>query len=409
LARRSTEIGDLASATTSRVSRACICCDGQDRISLYQNRIVPIAGLDLSYAVVKCGSCGAVFADSVAAPADYASYYRSCSKYDAIAAVSDVPPVDRRRAEFAVTFVGQHACDKRSVLDLGCGSGILLAQFLRAGWHDAQGTDPAPNAPTSARRLFGLDGVRQGTIDAVRDQFALADFDLICVTAVLEHLAAPGDTLRSIASGMRADACLLIEVPALERFSRTPLEPYGEFSIEHINFFSRRSLTEIARRSGLRPVASALLDLWPAATDSLYVLFEKGPAEHARPDDGELMRDYLALSAIELRPVLERAGNAIRSGGAVIWGAGSHSARLLPALERMGIDGDVHAVIDSNPNLHGRSFGRHVVMPPDALRDWPDATVIVSSFRASAAIARGLQAKFSNPVCELYSAPRDRS
>jgi hypothetical protein len=108
-----------------------------------------------------------------------------------------------------------------------------------------------------------------------------------------------------------------------------------------------------------------------------------------------------------LRPVLDRAGSAIGSGGAVIWGAGSHSARLLPALERLGLDRDVHGVIDANHNLHGRSFGRFVVMPPDALREWPGSTVIVSSFRAGAAIAHNVRARFPNPVCELYAAPRD--
>jgi hypothetical protein len=86
----------------------------------------------------------------------------------------------------------------------------------------------------------------------------------------------------------------------------------------------------------------------------------------------------------------------------VIWGAGSHSARLMPTLAGRGLDRSVRAVIDSNPNLHGRSFGRHTVMPPDALRNWPDATVIVSSFRASAAIAMSLRARFTNAVCTLY-------
>jgi SAM-dependent methyltransferase len=369
---------------------------------LYRNTMARIAGLDLSYDVVQCSDCGAVFADKLASPLDYETYYRHCSKYDSIASVSDISVVDRRRAEFGAAFAGQHAREAGRVLDLGCGSGVLLAEFVRAGWREAKGIDPAPNAPSSALRLFGLDGVRQGTVTAVGEYFALRDFDLICMTAVLEHLTDPAEALRAIAADMRPASSLLVEVPALESFARAPLEPHGEFSIEHINFFSRRALIDTAARAGLRPIAGAILDLWPFGTDSSYVLFQKGSAGAEEPANRNLARDYIAESADALRPVLDRAARAIRAGGAVIWGAGSHSARLVPMLEDMGLGRDIDAVVDSNPNLHGRSFGRHEVLPPDALQSFPHSMVIVSSFRSSAAISANLKKRFPNAVCELY-------
>lgn len=394
---------DLVSATTSRLTRRCISCNALDRNVLYRNEIAQISGLDLSYDVVQCVVCGAAFADSLASPLDYEAYYRHCSKYDSIESVSNISVIDRRRAEFGVAFVGQHVNTAGRVLDLGCGSGVLLAEFVRAGWSDAKGLDPAPNAPSSAQRLFGLDGVRHGTITAVGEHFALRDFDVICMTAVLEHLMDPVVVLRMIAEGMRPEASLLVEVPALESFARTPLEPHGEFSIEHINFFSRHALIDTAARSGLRPVASAILDLWPFATDSVYVLFQKGAVDSEEPANRDLARDYIAESANALRPVLERAASAVRTGRAVIWGAGSHTARLLPMLDNLGLGGEISAIIDSNPNLNGRSFGRHEVLPPDALERWPDSVVVVSSFRSSAPIAANLKKRFPNTVCELYA------
>jgi len=396
-------IPDLPRSAEQRGSRACVSCGGSERHTVHASRVAAIAGLDLGYDVVECAGCGASFADRLAPAADYAAYYRSCSKYDSIEDPAQVPAVDRRRAAFAVDLVKTHSATARRVLDLGCGSGVLLAQFDRAGFSSACGIDPAPNAPASAQRLFGLHGVRQGTIDAVTDQFQLADFDVVCMTGVLEHLLEPAMVLRRIGAGLAPGARLLVEVPALEHFAHAPLEPYGEFSLEHVNFFSRRSLLELARRSGLRPVASAVVELWPAASDSLYLLLEQGPSDAAVPAAQGHMADYLAASSSALRPMLARASAAIAAGEAVLWGAGSHSARLLPALENLGLGGGVRAVLDSNPNLHGRSFGRHEVQAPDKLRQYPQATVIVSSFRSSAPIAQGLRARFANPVCELYA------
>jgi SAM-dependent methyltransferase len=402
-------IGARASATATRLARHCICCNADSRDVIYRNHIAPIDDRDLSYDVVECQVCGAAFADALAPPEDYATYYRCCSKYDLHTTVSDVPPVDRRRAEFATGFVREHSRAPQSVFDIGCGSGTLLAEFVRSGCRVANGIDPAPNAAASARHLYGLDGIRQGTMSEIGGHDALRDFDVVCMTGVLEHLTNPAESLRGLMDEMRPDATLLVEVPALERFSRTALEPYGEFSIEHLNFFSRCSLFGTARRAGLRPVASAIVDLWPAATDSLYALFTRGAAKAEPRDGAELLRSYVELSQVALQPVLQRVASALDAHGAVIWGAGSHSARLLPVLAGMGLDRSVRAVIDSNPNLHGRGFGRYTVMPPEALRDWPDATVIISSFRASAAIARSLRARFTNAVCTLYPDSRDPS
>lgn len=120
---------DLVSATTSRLTRRCISCNALDRKSLYRNEIAQISGLDLSYDVVQCAVCGAAFADSLASSLDYEAYYRHCSKYDSIESVSNISVIDRRRAEFGAAFVGQHVSAAGRVLDLGCGSGVLLANL----------------------------------------------------------------------------------------------------------------------------------------------------------------------------------------------------------------------------------------------------------------------------------------
>ena len=74
------------------------------------------------------------------------------------------------------------------VVDLGCGFGALLSKLHTAGWINLHGVDPAPNSAERARTLFGLTNIHQGTIAEAHQLLPLASADLVCVTAVLEHL-----------------------------------------------------------------------------------------------------------------------------------------------------------------------------------------------------------------------------
>lgn len=61
------------------------------------------------------------------------------------------------------------------------------------------------------------------------------------------------------------------------------------------------------------------------------------------------------------------------------------------------------AVLDGNRNLHGKQFGHLTVQAPEALAAYPSLPVLISSYRAEQAIARVLDAQFSNPLIFLYA------
>ena len=85
----------------------------------------------------------------------------------------------------------------------------------------------------------------------------------------------------------------------------------------------------------------------------------------------------------------------------VIYGAGSHTARLLPKLPAKELD-RISAVVDGNPNLHGKRLGNFVIEAPSALANYPAATIVVSSFRSQISIAEMLRATRANSVLTLY-------
>ena len=129
----------------------------------------------------------------------------------------------------------------RSVLDVGCGTGVVLGGLEQAGMV-ACGLDMhMPGLNLARRRVSGL-LVRSGaaTVPFVRQ------FDWVMLCDVIEHLDDDVACLKSAADAVRPGGHLLITVPADPRsWSR-----YDEV-IGHKRRYSSRSLTAAMTRAGL--------------------------------------------------------------------------------------------------------------------------------------------------------------
>ncbi len=383
--------------------RCCPVCSGDRTVPLHLNTLATLDGLDMSYRVARCASCDFVFADQLPSPATYAAYYRSLSKYDIAPDGSKLSVADRLRCDAAVAVLRPHTKPEARIADLGCGSGILLGALRAAGWSCLAGIDPAPGAPEQARQQFKLDCVRCGTLDQAATLLDLAAMDVICLTGVLEHLPQVHEDLEALAAAIGHDTRILVEVPALERFAHHAFEPHGEFSLEHIQYFSAESLKGFFEKLGFTALSSTIVDLPPGTCDSLFGLFARGPATKARSaptatSDG--IEDYIARSEAMTRTAVARI-TACPAKALVIYGAGSHTARLLPRLLAAG-ESRLAGLVDSNPNLREKHLGPLLIEAPEALDRHPDATIVVSSFRAQQTISDALRASRSNPVLTLY-------
>ncbi len=96
-----------------------------------------------------------------------------------------------------------------SVLDIGCGPGVLLNQMRARGW-TVRGTERSPTAAQQARDVFHLDVRAQEVDDLVAEG---ATFDAVVLWHVAEHLHTPLATIRGIARLLRPGGILLIAVP----------------------------------------------------------------------------------------------------------------------------------------------------------------------------------------------------
>lgn len=391
------------------VLRACPCCGGFQHTPVHDNRMAPIGGIDMSYRVAECGICGLLHADMLPPSNIYTHYYQTLSKYDQIASIAGISPVDVQRADTTIALCALHLGKDEGIADLGCGVGYLLHRFREAGWRNVHGIDPAPSAQERARSLFGLEGVCHGLLTDARERLPLQQTGIVCLTGVLEHLWAPLDDLRLLFASLRPGTRVLIEVPALERFERPPYEPFGEFSLEHIQYFSARSLENLMRAAGAEPLSIQLLDLDASVTDSLLGLFNVSsePARATFPAPA-------AAESASIRAYLEGSSHLIDAalgvlagtpGPWIVYGAGSHTARLLPMLADQNLDQRIMAIVDGNANLHGQMMGRWKVAAPSLLEAHPDATVVISSFRSQSAIHLLLSKRYPNPLRRLYLAP----
>jgi SAM-dependent methyltransferase len=361
--------------------------------------MAPMAGINMSYRVGRCRHCGFSYATDLPSPETYADYYTRLSKYDVIATANDIAEHDRIRIQTAVGLCQTHLEENAIIVDLGCGIGALLEGFREAGFPNVHGLDPAPDAPSRAQQLFGISTVRTGSLDGT-DSLPLESAGLLCLTGVLEHLPQLHEDMARIVQHLPATAKVLIEVPAQERFTRTNMEPFGEFSLEHIQYFSKPSLQRFMARLGFFPVVQTIVEIPGLVSDSLFTLFSRSDSafsEATSEDTG--LTDYIAQSESILDSALSRIASSLPERF-WIFGAGSHTARLIPRLNDLGLEDGITGVIDSNPNLQGKTIGKHAIYPPQFLMQKKGQAVLVSSHRAQHAIARRLQEH--HPLILIY-------
>jgi len=95
------------------------------------------------------------------------------------------------------------------VLDLGCGSGAGLARLKRLGFTDLWGVD-AEAGP-------GIDGMTFVRADLDRELPRIdAQFGLITLIEVIEHLANPGAIMSFVSGCLREDGLVLLTTPNIQ-------------------------------------------------------------------------------------------------------------------------------------------------------------------------------------------------
>ena len=162
----------------------------------------------------------------------------------------------------------------RTVVEIGCGDGALLAALrgfapVFDGFElSAPAVELARRALPDARRLEPFDGLHVPAGDGA--------YDLAILSHVLEHVPVPGPLLAEAARVARE---VIVEVPLEDnRSARRPEKREEAASIGHLHFFSRDDVRELIAGAGLERAAE-LTDPLPYAH---HAFFASGVAARAR-------------------------------------------------------------------------------------------------------------------------------
>ncbi len=142
-------------------------------------------------------------------------------------------------------IVQTYALGTKEVFDVGCSYGEFLIHFGKGSVGIT-----VTEAEVAYGKEKGLD-VRLGNVES--DTFALEKkFDVIFANNIFEHLYSPHHFLIKSKKFLKDDGMLILGVPCIPKIVSLLHVPKfrGSLAIEHINFFTKDTLTKTVERGG---------------------------------------------------------------------------------------------------------------------------------------------------------------
>lgn len=203
-----------------------------------------------NYSYYRCRNCRYIYVYPKPSADNVEKYYLDASFYDK-AAREEPRLVEEasRRLKMLSKLTGRYGLERR-LLDVGCASGIFLEQAQKDGWV-AEGVELSPTLSVQARSK-GLK-VRNGWIE---DLASTARYPVVTAWEVIEHAIDPLKFLNTVRSYVQDGGLVALStplsngLPARVLRSRFPMI----YPPEHLSLFSRKSITILGRRLGLRMI-----------------------------------------------------------------------------------------------------------------------------------------------------------
>lgn len=189
---------------------------------------------------------------------------------------------DRKRVDFIARELGAYLPHGARILDVGCGNGVISRHLGRMGY-EVLGIDVSEKTISQARALTNLPNVTFQTKSAEELVASGERYDAVICSEVLEHLSNPGALLDVLYNTLTPKGKLIVTVPngrgpretfvtkpvlrmrarngwvwksivgvkKAMGYSGTTVQSAAD-NLDHIQFFSRRDLEQLADRHGFR-------------------------------------------------------------------------------------------------------------------------------------------------------------
>jgi SAM-dependent methyltransferase len=394
-------------------ARPCPICGNVKIEVLHHQKFVLPEGhlLPTAYDVVWCPVCGFAYADSPTSQKAYDAYYADFSKYEdnRTSTGGGGSEWDSRRLRETAAAVAAVVPDRQArIVDLGCANGGLLGELKALGFSNLAGVDPSPACVANTEAMQGIPAL----VGSIRQlPHGLGKFDLVLLSHVLEHVADLQPAADILATLLKDDGILYVEVPDASRYDKFLLAPFQDFNTEHINHFCLASLGNLFQRHGLTLESSGQKEIESAFGyyPALYAFFRKPNSkgkslQKSFEIDAQFrkrLENYIDLSHDKISQLEEiLAPLTTRTEPVIVWGTGQLTMKLLAETSLARIP--IAAFVDSNPVNQGKSLVGLPILAPNQIKDQV-APILVATLlhqkEITATIRGDLQ--LSNPIITL--------
>ena len=376
--------------------RRCPVCNYLGSQLLHEQRFQCVDGTGLlgGYDVVACDNCGAVFSDHLPPEERFAAYYVSSSKYEFSYRGGKQHKEEIVRVEGLAKWIASLLPFSHSILDVGCATGELLLKLRQEGFSDITGLDPSHECVERACNLHGLTMIEGVLGSKKRHQ---KSYGAVVLSAVLEHIPATEYFIRDLIQWMDPFGYLVVEVPDLEFFDQSKNAPFQEMSVEHINFFTAKSLKNLMQRYGFKALAERHF-MCPAAPGGLTgavltILFQKSN-EIVEVAYEEISKSSMTRYLRQCHQIVESESAMIKKlvdsqQPVIVWGTGTLCQRLL-AQGDLG-KAKITCFVDSNLHYQGKYIVGIPIISPKEIRS--DHAILITSW--------GFQDEIMKTICEI--------
>jgi SAM-dependent methyltransferase len=205
----------------------------------------------------RCRNCGVSFVFPRPFLSDFIHHFE---EGDSLAG-ADLESRFETNREPVLARVAGYICSQKkggSILDVGCATGLFLADFAQAGYWQAWGAELSPGAAQKARAR----GIRMHQGDLCGASFADDCFDVITLLDALYYFPNPQTQLAECRRALKPDGLLVLELPLGDsriwrtskglgkKLSRTrrPLLATSD----HLFYYNPRSVLLLLQRCGFR-------------------------------------------------------------------------------------------------------------------------------------------------------------
>ncbi len=165
------------------------------------------AGLGVECDIWRCDQCGLIFPNPMPVPVNGLEQHYGLDpmQYFEHHEAAEKDSAGKKLLTQAESLIGS----KGRLLDIGAGRGELLRLAKLAGW-DAVGIELSPTFAEYAARHSESEIVRRPVAEC---NFPNDSFDVVVLSAVLEHLYNPDETISEIARILKPGGALFLDVP----------------------------------------------------------------------------------------------------------------------------------------------------------------------------------------------------